>query len=336
VSSTVPRPRATDPKKLLDLARSGDRAALARLLSVVESGGDGAAAVDRLVVPGGRLAHTIGLTGSPGAGKSTLTNALIGHARAAGRRVGVLAIDPSSPFTGGAILGDRVRMGDHALDSDVFIRSMATRGHLGGLAVATPQAARVLGAAGCEVVLIETVGVGQVEVEIAGEADTTVVVVNPGWGDAVQANKAGLMEIADLFVVNKADRPGVADTRRDLEQMLELSTVGPEPDAWRPPILATVASSGDGTAELWAELTRHQAYLESSGALAERRADRLALEFERVVGVRLAERVAGFSGSDRYRELRALVIGSHLDPWSAADQLLADLSPEPTPRSEPT
>ena len=319
----MPRPRSTDPEELLDLAQAGDRAALARLLTVVERGGNEAAAVDRAVVRAGRVAHTIGLTGSPGAGKSTLTNALIGHARAEGRRVGVLAIDPSSPFTGGAILGDRVRMGDHALDGDVFIRSMATRGHLGGLAVATPQAARVLAAAGCEIVFIETVGVGQVEVEVAGEADTTVVVVNPGWGDAVQANKAGLMEIADLFVINKADRPGVSDTRRDLDQMLELSAAEPGPDPWRPPVLATVASTGEGTAELWAELARHAAHLEATGMLATRRADRLAAELERVVAARLAERVAGLSTSPLYRELRAQVIDRQLDPWSAADQILA-------------
>ncbi len=319
----MPRLRSTDPAELLDLARSGDRVALARLLTVVEKGGDEAAAVDRVVFPAGSTALTIGLTGSPGSGKSTLTSALIGHARAAGRGVGVLAIDPSSPFTGGAILGDRVRMGEHALDEGVFIRSMATRGHLGGLAVATPQAARVLGAAGCDIVLIETVGVGQVEVEIAGEADSTVVVVNPGWGDAVQANKAGLMEIADLFVINKADRPGVADTRRDLDQMLELSAVGPGPDPWRPPIMATVASTGDGTAELWAELSRHRHHLEVSGTLATRRADRLAAEFERVVGARLAERVAGLSASELYAELRDQVTGRQLDPWSAADRLLA-------------
>ena len=327
MSPIVPRTRATDPAELLDLARSGDRAAVARLLTIVEQGGDQAAAVDRVVFAAG-TAHTIGLTGSPGAGKSTLTSALIGHARATGQSVGVLAIDPSSPFTGGAILGDRVRMSDHALDDGVFIRSMATRGHLGGLAVATPQAARVLGAAGCDVVFIETVGVGQVEVEIAGEADTTVVVVNPGWGDAVQANKAGLMEIADLFVINKADRPGVSDTRRDLEQMLELSAAAPGQDPWRPPILATVASSGEGTEALWAELVVHQAHLERSGELARRRGDRLAAELDRVVAARLAERVAGLSRSARYAELRDQVIDQRLDPWSAADQLLdASLDP---------
>src|SRR5512132_531095 len=187
VFAAVARLRSSDPDELLGAAAGGDRAALARILTIVEHGGDEAASIDRLTFGASGRAHTIGLTGSPGAGKSTLTNGVIGQARSAGRRVGVLAVDPSSPFTGGAILGDRVRMGDHALDRGVFIRSMATRGHLGGLAVATPQAARVLDAVGFDLVLIETVGVGQVEVEVAGEADTTVVVVTPGWGDAVQA-----------------------------------------------------------------------------------------------------------------------------------------------------
>ncbi|MEY2418078.1 MAG: GTPase, partial [Actinomycetota bacterium] len=189
--------RAGDPAELLAAARDGNRGAIARLISYVERGGDQASAVSRLTWSAARTANLIGMTGAPGAGKSTLTNALVSHIRTTtGDRVGVLAIDPSSPFTNGAILGDRVRMQDHATDDGVFIRSMATRGHIGGLALATPEAARVLAAAGYPTVLIETVGVGQVEVEIAGAADTTVVVVNPGWGDAVQANKAGLLEIA--------------------------------------------------------------------------------------------------------------------------------------------
>ena len=198
-------------------------ARLARLLSLVEQGGSDARDVGRLAYPLGGNAYTVGLTGAPGAGKSTLTSQLIALLRGTGSEVAVLAIDPSSPFSGGAILGDRVRMQDHATDSGVFIRSMATRGHLGGLALAAPEAIRLLDAVGKPWVLVETVGVGQVEVEIAGEADTTVVVVNPGWGDAVQANKAGLLEIGDVFVINKADRTGVAETRRDLEQMLDLS-----------------------------------------------------------------------------------------------------------------
>ena len=190
------------PQELFDAARAGDRAAMARLLSLIERGGESAREVGRLSYPLGGNAYTVGLTGAPGAGKSTLTSVTIGHIRSLDREVAVLAIDPSSPFSGGAILGDRVRMQDHATDPGVFIRSMATRGHLGGLSLAAPEAVRLLDALGHELVLIETVGVGQVEVEIAGKADTTVVVVNPGWGDSVQANKAGLMEIADIFVIN--------------------------------------------------------------------------------------------------------------------------------------
>jgi LAO/AO transport system kinase len=205
---------------LFDAALGGDRASLARLLSLVERGEDDAREIGRVAYPKSGGGYTVGLTGAPGAGKSTLTSATIGHIRSLGEEVAVLAIDPSSPFTGGAILGDRVRMQDHATDPGVFIRSMATRGHLGGLSLATPEAVRLLDAVGKRWILVETVGVGQVEVEIAGKADTTVVVVNPGWGDSVQANKAGLMEIADVFVINKADRKGTEETRRDLEQML--------------------------------------------------------------------------------------------------------------------
>src|SRR5690606_18006818 len=226
--------------------------------------------------------YTVGITGAPGAGKSTLTGALVAVMRADGEVVGVLAVDPSSPFSGGAILGDRVRMSEHALDDGVFIRSMATRGHLGGLGVATPGAIRVLHAAGCPWVLVETVGVGQVEVEIAGAADTTVVVVNPGWGDAVQANKAGLLEIADVFVVNKADRPGAAQTRRDRGSRLEMV----EGRSWRPPSVATVATDGSGADALWDAVLGHREHVERSGELARRRADRARDELGRVLAER--------------------------------------------------
>ncbi len=236
--------RTSDPNQLFSAAVAGDRGSTARLLSLIERGGEPGRQVGRLAYPNSGQAYTIGLTGAPGAGKSTLTSATIGHLRSLDLEVAVLAIDPSSPFTGGAILGDRVRMQDHATDPGVFIRSMATRGHLGGLSLATPEAVRLLDAVGRHWILVETVGVGQVEVEIAGKADTTVVVVNPGWGDSVQANKAGLMEIADVFVINKADRKGVEETRRDLEQMLDLGDL--PHDAWRPPIVPTVASTGDG------------------------------------------------------------------------------------------
>lgn len=313
------RTRSTDPDELIALARNGDRAALARLISLVEQGGVTARAVGRVTHPLGGQAYTIGITGAPGSGKSTLTNALVTEMRRGGDVVGVLAIDPSSPFTGGAILGDRVRMGDHALDNGVFIRSMATRGHLGGLALATPQAVRVLDAAGIPWVIIETVGVGQVEVEIVDAADTTIVVVNPGWGDAVQANKAGLMEIADIFVINKADRPGAADTRRDLEQMLEL---GANPDPWRPPIVATVAPEGDGADELWAAIGAHHQYLEASGKLGARRADRLTDELERILAAQLLARARATAAGPDFERLRAAVLARELDPWSAAEELL--------------
>ena len=215
------------PAELFEAALGGDRSALARLLSLIERGDEDARTIGRLAYRRSTDGYTVGITGAPGSGKSTLTSALIGHLRSTDIELAVLAIDPSSPFTGGAILGDRVRMQDHATDPGVFIRSMATRGHLGGLSLATPEAVRLLDAIGRHWVLVETVGVGQVEVEVAGKADTTVVVVNPGWGDSVQANKAGLMEIADVFVINKADRKGVDETARDLLQMLDLSALRP-------------------------------------------------------------------------------------------------------------
>ncbi len=302
----------------MDAARTGDRAAIARLLSMVERGGAAAHEVGRLCHPLSGSAYTVGLTGAPGSGKSTLTSALIGHLRADGARVAVLAVDPSSPFSGGAILGDRVRMGDHVLDTDVFIRSMATRGHLGGLALAAPEAIRVLDAAGAAWVLVETVGVGQVEVEIVGAADTTVVVVNPGWGDAVQANKAGLMEIADVFVINKADRPGAADTRRDLEQMLDLST----PGDWRPPIVCTVASAGEGVEELAAEIDRHRAFLTGDGRLAAKRRQRLRDELGLIVTARLRHRADQLLDAAEREQLEQDVVERRLDPWSAADRIL--------------
>ena len=235
--------------ELFEAALAGDRSALARLLSLIERGDDEAREIGRLAYPRSGGGYTVGLTGAPGAGKSTLTSAIIRHLRSLDLEIAVLAIDPSSPFTGGAILGDRVRMQDHATDPGVFIRSMATRGHLGGLSLATPEAVRALDAIGRRWILVETVGVGQVEVEVAGKADTTIVVVNPGWGDSVQANKAGLMEIADIFVINKADRKGADETRRDLMQMLDLSDL--PHDTWRPPIINTTGTTGDGVVELW-------------------------------------------------------------------------------------
>lgn len=312
---------ADDPADLLERAREGDRAALARLLSLVERGGPAAREVGALTHPAGGQAYTVGITGAPGAGKSTLTSALVRTMRRAEVPVAVLAIDPSSPFSGGAILGDRVRMGDHATDPGVFIRSMATRGHLGGLSLATLEAIRALDATGWPWVLVETVGVGQVEVEVAGAADTTVVVVNPGWGDAVQANKAGLLEIADLFVINKADRPGADETRRDLERMLDLTGTGHEPGGWRPPVVATTASSGEGIDDLWEAIGAHRAHLERDGALQARRAARVSDELVHIVAALLHERALATAG-DQLEAAAADVASRTVDPWTAAERLL--------------
>jgi LAO/AO transport system kinase len=290
------------------------------LLSLIERGGDDARTIGRLTYPKSGNAYTVGITGAPGAGKSTLTSAVIGHLRAQDLNVAVLAIDPSSPFTGGAILGDRVRMQDHATDTGVFIRSMATRGHLGGLSLATTEAIRLLDAVGCPWILVETVGVGQVEVEIAGKADTTVVVVNPGWGDAVQANKAGLMEIADIFVINKADRKGADETRRDLEQMLDLSDLAH--DAWRPPILQTTATSGDGVEELWNTVAQHREYSTATGLLQRRRSFRLREELREIVERRLEHRAREICSGNEWDALQTKVLENQLDPWTAADDML--------------
>ena len=307
--------------ELIAAARAGDRAALARLLSVVERGGDGAREVGRALHGTAGDAYTVGVTGAPGSGKSTLTSAVIDVVRRGGERVAVLAIDPSSPFTGGAILGDRVRMGDHALDDGVFIRSMATRGHLGGLAVAAPEAVRLLTAAGYPWVVLETVGVGQVEVEVVGHADTTVVVVNPGWGDAVQANKAGLLEIADVFVVNKADRPGAREAARDLERMLDMAVPGGV-QGWRPPVVCTTATTGGGVDDLWRAVDDHRAHLVASGELAARRRARAAEEVTRLVAARLMERARALTTGARADALAEAVAAGDLDPWAASDELL--------------
>jgi LAO/AO transport system kinase len=310
--------RGVDTSDLIARARDGDRGAVAKLISRIEHGGSDARSVVAALHPYTGDAWSIGITGAPGAGKSTLTDRLVGHIRADGDTVGVLAVDPSSPFTGGAILGDRVRMQDHATDAGVFIRSMATRGHLGGLAVATPQAARVLDAIGTPWILIETVGVGQVEVEIAGHADTTVVVVNPGWGDAVQAAKAGLLEIADVFVVNKADRAGTRDTVRDLEGMLELAgTTG-----WQAPIVCTTATAGEGIDDLWHAIARHRAHLQATGGDVARRRERLRAEVRTIVAEQLLERAAASTTGAGFEELLDGVVAGTRSPYDAADALL--------------
>jgi LAO/AO transport system kinase len=313
-----------EASRLLEATRAGDRRALARALSAIERGDELGRELSAAAFGLAGGSSTVGITGAPGAGKSTLTSAAVATARRRGDRVAVLAIDPSSPFTGGALLGDRTRMNEHALDEGVFIRSMATRGHLGGLALAAPEALRILDAAGFGWILVETVGVGQVEVEIAGKADTTVVVVNPGWGDSVQANKAGLMEIADVFVVNKADRPGASQTAHDLEAMLDLTRGSGGDGRWRPPVVLAVGTTGEGTDDLWAAVAAHRAHLASSGELTARRDARLREELELVVTQRLrAEAERRLGAADRLR-IEQDLLARRLDPWSAADQILGD------------
>jgi LAO/AO transport system kinase len=324
----MPVTRASDPPALFEAAGNGDRVALARLLSLIERGGPGSREVARLAYKTPGAAYSVGITGAPGAGKSTLTDRLIAVARRdgfdGGGQVAVLAIDPSSPFSGGAILGDRVRMQSHALDDGVFIRSMATRGHLGGLSLAVPDALRLLSAVGMPVVFLETVGVGQQEVEVAAATDTTVVVVNPGWGDAIQANKAGLLEIADLFVINKADRPNADGTRRDLELMLDLTELG----EWRPEIVETVASTGDGVDALWAAIGRHRTHQSERGLIDELRRQRLLREFRQIIAARLDERITDLTDSREFAGVTRSMLSGEIDPYEAADRLLAGVRPD--------
>jgi len=271
-------------------------------------------------------ARVIGLTGAPGVGKSTTTAALVRALRARGQRVGVLAVDPSSPFSGGALLGDRVRMQDHALDDGVFIRSMASRGHLGGLSWAAPHALRVLDAARCDVVLLETVGVGQAEVEVASAADTTLVLLAPGMGDGIQAAKAGILEVADVFVVNKADRDGADATVRDLRYMLSLGGRHSTAGAWRPQIVKTVASRGEGMDEVLDALDKHRAWLEETGELAARRGARACAEIEAIALDSLRARIGDLSGSTALADLSEQVVAGRLDPYAAADALVDTLT----------
>jgi len=300
--------------------RSGDRRAVARLISLVEDGAPEASDAIREVYPLTGHASTVGITGAPGAGKSTLIDGLIARIRAADLTVGVIAVDPTSPFSGGALLGDRVRMGSHALDDGVFIRSMATRGHLGGLSLAAPEAMRVLEAAGSNFVIVETVGVGQSEVEVARQADTTIVVLAPGMGDAIQAAKAGILEVADVYCVNKSDKDGTNEVARDLRSMLEM---GPGRDAsWTPPVVVTSAVEATGLDELWEAVRLHETHLRSEGRLEARRRERFSFEIREIVGERLKAHLEEVAGPHVLEQLTDEVLERKLDPYSAAQSLL--------------
>ncbi len=320
---------AADLTALVAGLERGERRALARLLTVIEDGSvEQLRAVVGAVHPLAGRARVLGISGSPGVGKSTLTDAIATQLRAAGRSVAILAVDPSSPFSGGALLGDRIRMQSHHADAGVFIRSMASRGHLGGLSFATPQAVVVLDAAGFDDVIIETVGVGQSEVEIAATADTTLIALAPGMGDGVQAAKAGILEVADVFVINKADASGAGKLESELRGMLELghATAGDDHEAgWWPPILRTVAVRGEGITEVVAAIDTHAEHLAAAGVGTARRHARvrhlireLALEATRRTFARLAE-----GEDDLLDTLASRVEARALDPYAAADALLA-------------
>jgi LAO/AO transport system kinase len=316
--------RSRDVPLLVERAREGDPRAVARLISLVESGDPDVPEIAAALAPHTGQAEIVGLTGSPGVGKSTTTNELVRAYRAAGRRVGVLAVDPSSPFTGGAILGDRVRMQDHATDPGVYIRSMSSRGRLGGLAAATPQAVRVLEGAGCDVVLVETVGVGQAEVEVASLADTTVVLLAPGMGDAIQAVKAGILEIADVFVVNKADRDGADATYHDIQGMIGLGERAA--GVWRPQVVRAVAVRAEGVDDVVAAIAKHRAWLIEHGELARRREGRASAEIEAIALGTLRDQLISVRDGTALPALAAKVAAGSLDPYAAASELLRSLT----------
>jgi LAO/AO transport system kinase len=310
---------AAAPASLLDRARSGDRRAMGRVLSIVENDEPGSADILKQTYPAAGSAIVIGVTGPPGGGKSTLVSRLVGAYRESGSRVAVVAVDPSSPFTGGAILGDRIRMQQRALDDGVFIRSMASRGHSGGLSRTTARVVSVLDALGSAVVIVETVGVGQEEVDVVRVADTVVLVTVPGLGDDIQAIKAGVLEIADVLVVNKSDRPGADEAARDLAQML---TLGKGRTPWKPPVLRTSAASGDGIPELISAIARHRAWSEESGEHGRRREAAARSEVEAVLQEALLRRLADRVGPEKIDLAVARVARREIDPYSVVEDLL--------------
>jgi LAO/AO transport system kinase len=299
--------------------RLGNPRALGRLISWIENGSAALPMIMKELAPDTGQAHIVGLTGAPGVGKSTTVTGLVSALRERGERVGVLAVDPSSPFSGGALLGDRVRMQEHALDRDVYIRSMATRGHLGGLAVATPQALRAFDAAGFDTVIVETVGVGQSELEVAEMADTIIVLLAPGMGDGIQAAKAGILEIADIFVVNKSDRDGAQALVRELRTMIALADRGSQD--WKPPIVMTVAYQNRGIGDLLAAIDRFRASQAETGRAALRRIARARREVESIAlsKVRAEFRLNGEAGLE---DLARAVSRGELDPYAAADRVV--------------
>ncbi|NLG20582.1 MAG: methylmalonyl Co-A mutase-associated GTPase MeaB [Actinomycetales bacterium] len=316
--------RTVDVPDLVEQARAGSPRAVARLITLVENDHPALREVMAALAPHTGHAHVIGLTGSPGVGKSTSTSMLVSGLRGRGLRVGVLAVDPSSPFSGGALLGDRIRMTDHVLDPEVYIRSMASRGHLGGLSWSTPQALRVLDAAGCDVVLVETVGVGQSEVEVAGLADTTLVLLAPGMGDGVQAAKAGILEIGDVFVVNKADREGADNTVRELRHMISLGD-RTEPGLWRPPVVKTIADRGEGLDDVLEALDKHRAWMDDNGELHRRRVRRARSEIEAIAVAQLRERMGVLGHGEDLATAAEQVVAGETDPYAAADRVVAAL-----------
>jgi LAO/AO transport system kinase len=317
--------RGRDIDDLVVHAQQGQARAVGRLISLIEDGAPELRALAAALAPDTGQAQVVGITGPPGVGKSTTVGVLVSALRTAGKRVGVLAVDPSSPFSGGALLGDRVRMQEHATDPGVFIRSMATRGHLGGIAWATPQALRVLAAAGCDEVLVETVGVGQSEVEVMALADTTVLLLAPGTGDGIQAAKAGILEIADVFVVNKADREGADQTVRELKQLIALGRRGSAGPSWRPPVICTVATRIEGIDELVGAIEQHRAWMIEHGELDARRQRRAEAEIEAIALTQLHGKLGDVLRGGALPGLAKRVVVGELDVYRAADELIGEL-----------